>query len=370
MSQTNSYLNRNYKMGDNNTKAVRIIITFTAFLLIFFICFIVSFRFALVSDTKKSRPIPEIKAKDRIEVRIPMGSSTEDIAEILHEKGVIKHPLIFRILSNLDGYDGAYKSGTHILSSKLEYYDIMRILASNPDGIKITIPEGYNLKQIEEKLLEEKLIDSDKFYDEINNGKFDFSFISGIPERENRLEGYLFPDTYEFDLSAGEREIIRRMLENFDNKFTPKYYQQAQNLGLTVDQVIILASIVEKEAKISSERARIAGVFLNRLSGNYSTGRKLESCATIQYIYYKKYGTVKNEITDEDTRIDDPYNTYLYEGLPPGPICNPGLESIEAVLYPESHQYLYFVAKGDGTHYFSTTKAEHEAAKAMYAANQ
>lgn len=368
MADTNSSLKNQYNENTNDTKILKTICLITAFALIFMICFIISYKFA-VDSSNKNTEIADIPPGERIPVYIPLGSSTYDIAKLLEKEGIIKHPLLFRILSNINGYDGTYKSGTHMVSKKLGYVDIMKILASNPQGVKVTIPEGYTVKQIAQKLADEKLVDVDKFMDAVNNGEFKFKFVEDIPKRENRLEGYLFPDTYEFDLKAGENEIIRRMLANFDVKFPTKYYEQANKLGLTADQVIILASIVEKEAKVPDERPRIASVFLNRLSGKYNVTKKLESCATIQYIYAQKYNTIKTKITDADTKIDDPYNTYQHEGLPPGPICNPGSASIEAVLNPENTPYLYFVAKGDGTHYFSKTLEEHLSAMRRYGVN-
>ncbi|NSW92349.1 MAG: endolytic transglycosylase MltG [Firmicutes bacterium] len=314
----------------------------------------------------------EIPLERQILVEIPRGAGTEAIANILKEKGIIKNTFLFRLFSKLNGYDGTYRSGVHAIDKNENYnslkgYDIlMDILSGKPltnVGVRVTVPEGYNYQQIVNLLYKENLIDKEKFDKIANNEDFDFRFLRNLKRRGNRLEGYLFPDTYEFDPKSNEseKEIILKMLRRFDEIFLPEYYKRAEELGMTVDEIIILASIIEREARVPEERPIIAGVFYNRLKSKNSSLRKLQSCATIQYILYKKEGKMKEVITVDDEKIDDPYNTYLYEGLPPGPICNPGRDSIEAALYPEEHDYLYFVVKNDGTgtHYFSKTFSEH-----------
>ncbi len=317
----------------------------------------------------------EIPLERQLLVEIPRGSGTEAIANILKEKGIISNVFLFRVFSKLNGYDGTYRSGIHAIDKNENYdslkgYDIlMEILSSKPltnVGIRVTIPEGYNYLQIVDLLEKENLIDRNVFNNIANNEKFDFPFLNSLKDlknRDNKLEGYLFPDTYEFDPNSASREkdIIVKMLERFDEIFIAEYYNRAKEIGLSVDEVVILASIIEREAKVPEEMATIAGVFYNRLNSSHSSLRKLQSCATIQYILYKREGKIREIISVDDEQIDDPYNTYLYEGLPPGPICSPGKDSIEAALYPEEHDYLYFVAKNDGTgeHYFSKTFSEH-----------
>jgi len=320
--------------------------------------------------------IEEIPLEKQVLIDIPKGSGTEAIANILKEKNIIKNTFWFRVFSKLNGYDGTYRAGIHAVDKDYNYnslkgYDIlMEILSSAPlqnVGVRVTIPEGYNYLQIVDLLEKENLIDRDKFNQIAETEKFDFEFLKGIKRKNYRLEGYLFPDTYEFDpdSSEKEKEIILKMLKRFDEIFTPEYYNRAKELGLTIDQVITMASIIEREAKVAEERPIIAGVFYNRLNSKNNTLRKLQSCATVQYILYKRDGIIKEVITLEDENIDDPYNTYLYEGLPPGPISCPGKDSIEAALYPEQHDYYYFVARNDGTgmHYFSKTFSEHLSAQ-------
>ncbi|HOJ10588.1 MAG TPA: endolytic transglycosylase MltG [Clostridiales bacterium] len=324
----------------------------------------------IVKNYSAVSTIQQILLEDQLLIEIPTGSGTEAIANILNKEGVIKNAFIFRMLSRVNGYDGTYRSGVHAIDKNTNYnslkgYDIlMEIMSGSPlnfVGVRVMIPEGYNNSQIIELLEKANLANKKNFIAAEKSVKFDFKFLKNLPERENRLEGYLFPDTYEFDPKSGEKEIIHKMLKNFDTKFKPEYYIRAEELNMSVDDIIILASIIEREAKVAEERPIIAGVFYNRLRSKNGSLRKLQSCATVQYVLYKREGKMKEIISIEDEKIEDPYNTYLYEGLPPGPICNPGQESIEAALYPKEHDYLYFALKRDGTgeHYFTKTYTEH-----------
>ncbi|MFZ5986319.1 MAG: endolytic transglycosylase MltG [Bacillota bacterium] len=363
------------KTGSKKTKTKKrkkVWLSLLMFLMIFILIFVISSfaSYNIISGMEENADkyvMKTIDPADGIEVEIPFGANTETIAEVLKESGVISHPFIFKFQSKFNGYDGLYKSGKHIVSKDLSYDDIMRVLCSNPVTTTVTIPEGKNLSEIIKILSDKDIIDNDNFKKVVDTEKFEYRFLEQLPKRNNRLEGYLFPDTYFFDPKSGEKEIIKKFLNNFDAKFSPEFYQRAEELGMTVDEVIILASIIEKETKLPEERAIVSSVFHNRLKSRNASLKKLQSCATIQYILYNKEGKIKETISEADTRIEDPYNTYLHDGLPPGPICSPGLESIEAALYPdEESEYLYFVAKGDGSHEFSKTLAEHQSAVKKY----
>lgn len=339
--------------------------------ILFTVTFVTSFSYVLKKESIADEDLEvSIDPADGIEITIPRGSSTSDIAKILKENGIIKWPTLFVLQSKINGYDGTYMSGKHIVSKDLNYDELMRVLSSNPVSVNVTIPETFYLDQVLNLLSEKKLIDKESFIKSMNTEKFDYDFIAQIPERENRLEGYLFPDTYFFDPLSSDREIITKFLDNFDMKFKLDYYARAKELNMTVDEIITLASIIEKETALPEEKPIISSVFHNRLKSKDPSLRKLQTDATIQYILFKRDGKIKEKLTEADTKIDDPYNTYLYEGLPPGPICSPGLASIEAALYPEKTDYYYFVAKGDGSHYFSKTLSEHEAAKKRYIDNK
>jgi len=294
-----------------------------------------------------------------ISVTIPSGAGTGRIAEILAENGLIKNPTVFKLKTKLKEYDGRYQAGHYSLSPGMSMDEIMELLLSGKaDTVRFTIPEGYDIKRIAEKLSAEGLIDTDEFMNEIENGVFDYDFLADAPPGPARLEGFLFPDTYEIFANADEHDIIDKMLYQFSKVFTEEYEARAKELGMSVREVITMASIVEREAQVSEDRPVIASVFYNRLK----IGMPLQSCATVQYVL----GEQKPVLSIEDTRIESPYNTYLIKGLPPGPIASPGADSIKAALYPADTEYLFFVAKGDGSHAFSVTYEQFLRDKAKY----
>jgi len=353
-----------------NKAMIRLII-FLMLVALTIVCGIISYRLVLDIQTSSEliniEPIdPEVGTK----VEIPLGSNTADIANLLKEKGIIKNTNLFRFFSKINGYDGTYQSGVHVIEKGKVYTSIkdletlMRILSDRPldnPSIKVTIKEGLTLNQLSDLLAEKGLVNKEKFINIAENETFDYKFLKGVTRKQKRLQGYLFPETYIFDTKAGEKAVITKLLGQFDKIFKPEYYKRAEELGMTVDEVITLASIIEREVKVPEERETIAGVFYNRLRSKDKSLRKLQSCATIQYILLERDGKVKETLTLEDEQIDSPFNTYLYEGLPPAPICSPGRDSILAALNPEQHDYYYFVQKGDGSgeHYFSKTYKEH-----------
>ncbi len=303
-------------------------------------------------------------------VDIPMGSDTGAIAEILGTEGIIKKPQIFKLVSKLNGYDGRYQAGTHILKKGLELDTIMNILVGKPESVKITIPEGLTYKQIVKTFVKKGLAIEDQFDSAMKYEKYDFDFVKQIKNVNNRefmLEGYLFPDTYEFAMNASEKTIITVMLQNFNNKLTKEHYKRAKELGMSMDEIITLASIIEREANTSNDRRLVSAVFHKRIKSKDANLRKLQSCATIQYVFLNTEGKVHEKLTYEDTTINSVYNTYIHSGLPPGPICSPGMDSINAALYPdEDTDYMFFIAKGDGTTKFTKTYAEHLKAMKEY----
>ncbi len=341
------------------------------FLFIFSVGAIYSYKSTVESsrddEVKETVKIPA-DSKGAILVDIPMGSDTNDIAEILGSEGIINKPQIFKLVSKLNGYDGRYQAGTHVLTKGLELDTIMNILIGKPESVKITIPEGLTYKQIVKTFVKKGLAIEDKFDSAMKYEKYDYDFvkqISNVNNREFMLEGYLFPDTYEFAMNASEKTIISVMLQNFNNKLTKEHYKRAKELGMTMDQIITLASIIEREANTSNDRRMVSAVFHKRLKdAKYS---KLQSCATIQYIFLNTEGKVHEKLTYEDTTIDNAYNTYIHPGLPPGPICSPGMDSINAALYPdEDTDYMFFIAKGDGTTKFTKNYSEHLKAMQEY----
>ncbi|WP_069649451.1 endolytic transglycosylase MltG [Caloranaerobacter ferrireducens] len=294
-----------------------------------------------------------------VTIKIPSGSTTAKIAEILEENSLIRNKYIFRIIVRMKKVDGKLKAGEYSLNNKMDLYQIIDVLVKgNPkETITFTIPEGYELSLIAEKLSKLNLVNKERFLELCNNVslfKKKFDFLNELPEGSN-LEGYLFPDTYEVYKDAKEEEIIKKMLARFDQVYNDKIKDKAKKLNLTMNEVITLASIIEREAKLDSERPLISAVFHNRLK----KGWLLQSCATVQYAL----GERKEKLTYDDLKIDSKYNTYLYKGLPPGPIASPGIKSIEAAVEPANVDYLFFVVNKDGSHTFSRSFNEHINAK-------
>lgn len=293
-----------------------------------------------------------------IQISIPKGTSSSNIANILKENNLIKNELIFRIFAKRENMDGKFKAGNYVLNNGMTQKEIMEKLVSGgiaKDTITFTIPEGYELEQIAERLYEMGIADKDIFLEltsQASNFASEFEVLKDVPEGLS-LEGYLYPDTYEVYTDADEKDIIRKMLSRFDNLYTDEIKAKANDLDLDLNQVVTLASIIEREGKADSEREIISGVFHNRLK----SGMMLQSCATVQYIL----GERKPVLSNQDTSIDSPYNTYINTGLPPGPIASPGIRSIEAAVNPADVDYMYFVFNEDeaGTHTFSVTYDEH-----------
>lgn len=309
----------------------------------------------IYSDLMK--PVSSSNMEERLIV-IPKGSSTGAIANILKDEKLIKSAEAFKIFVKLENVGGKFKAGKYSLSQSMNVDEIVKkLISGNPTVavVKVTIPEGYELRMMAEKFAESGLCTAEEFLAAANSKEYDFEFVKDLPKRKNQLEGYLFPDTYEFYKDATPEQIVERMLTRFAEVYNNNFREQAEKRKLTTDEVVIMASIIEREAKMDNERKLVSSVFYNRVK----KGIRLQSCATVQYILEER----KPVLTFKDTKIKSPYNTYENDGLPPGPIAAPGLKSIEAALYPETSDYLYFVARNDGTSVFTKTYAEHLAAQ-------
>ena len=303
----------------------------------------------------------DLDEETTVKFHIDKGSTTKDITAKLKENGLIKNEFIFKLLSKFNGFDGEYKSGTHYLSGGLTYDEIMVLLCADPETVDVTFPEGFTTVQIAERLEANRVCGKDDFLRALNN--IDVTSYPFAPAEANGrdyfLDGYLFPDTYKFETDSTPDTVIYKLLNRFNEIFKPEYYARAEKLGLTVDQLVILASFVEKEAKVASDRPIIASVYYNRLN---SEDLKLMQCeSTVLYVKRRASADNVSGVTAEDLKIDDPYNTYLYEGLTPGPICSPSEDSIKAVIQMNPTEYYYYVLKNDGsgTHIFSKTYEEH-----------
>lgn len=283
-------------------------------------------------------------------VEIPQNTSTKDVAMILSKKKIIKNPYLFMLYVKINGYKLA--AGKYRLSSKMSYKEICDTLEKGvvfKTTIRFTIPEGYTVEQIAERLSKMGIVNEKRFLSEINNMDFNFKYKYISKYAKYKLEGFLFPDTYEVYPNTSEKEIIQMMLSRFLQVY--ESLRITKTTQLDDIQTVILASIVEKEAKKDEERPLIAGVFLNRLGKNM----KLESCATVEYVLPAH----KEVLSYADLKTNSYYNTYLFKGLPPSAICNPGEKSLKAALNPQKTDFLFFVAKNDGSHVFSKTFEEH-----------
>ncbi len=296
---------------------------------------------------------------DEVTLVVPQGASTVGIANILKEQGLIRSTGAFRIYTAYQGLDGSLKAGEFSLNTGMAVPEIVdRLVKGETVSISFTIPEGYNLMQIADRLDKMNIANRDKFLEIAATGDFEHGFLKGIPKGPGKLEGYLFPDTYRITRETTEREIIGMMLDRFARELTPEFKANAAKTGLTVHEAVTLASIVEREAQKDEERPKVAAVFLNRLK----KGWRLESCATVQFAL----GEQKPRLLNKDLEIDSPYNTYKVSGLPPGPIASPGSASLKAAVNPADVDFLFFVVSKDGRHVFSRTLSEHNRNKEIY----
>ncbi|OPJ56970.1 endolytic transglycosylase MltG [Alkalithermobacter paradoxus] len=292
---------------------------------------------------------------DEILVEIPKGSSLYKISDILFENNLIKSKLFFINLSKITNMDRNIQAGTYKIPQYFSNKDILKLLNSGDvyrDFVTVTIPEGFELVQIAQRLSEQGLVNREKFIELANNVEIfrkEFEFLN--EEDIISLEGYLFPDTYFIDKSYSEKTIIRIMLNRFKEIYSDEYKARQKELGLSLNELITMSSIIEREAQVKNERVLISAVFHNRIN----IDMPLQSCATVQYVI----GERKPVLSYNDIQIDSPYNTYKNKGLPPGPIASPGEAAIKAALYPADVNYLYFVAKKDGSHSFATNYSDH-----------
>ena len=287
----------------------------------------------------------------RINVKIRDGLSTAEIAERLVEKGVIDSSLRFRIFSRLYGYDDRFRPGAYTFTANMTDDEVFeKLLTGEKQFVRFTIPEGFGVKEIGERLYNLDLADKEEFL----KAAADFTPYEYMRKRQNvfyAAEGFLFPDTYNVESDMEADEILNLMANTFDEKLTASMRTQAAKMDLSIYELITLASMVEREVRFPEDRPIVAQVLLKRLKLNMP----LQTDATLQYLM----DAPKEEVTIEDTQIDSPYNTYQHAGLPPGPIANPGMASIEAVLHPADTDYLYFVADRSGHNHYAYTYEEH-----------
>lgn len=301
------------------------------------------------------------KPDQEVHVTIPEQATTGEVAAILHDNGVIDHKYFFSMFVTLSTRHVKYNPGEYDLNQSMDYREVLNTIRISPNStITVTIPEGYSIEQIKETLLNAGLSSEKELTTALKEGEFDCEYLpEDLGNEENRLEGYLFPDTYEFYLSDSAETILGKMIDNYNTKVTSDSKRKSivsvcEDRGYSLEEVMIIASMIQKEAATNDEMKRISGVIYNRLN-NTADFPYLNIDATIQYVCGHT-----GALTKEDLQIDSPYNTYTNKGLPPGPICNPGYAAIYAASHPEEHNYYYYVANSDGTeHIFSETLDEH-----------
>lgn len=286
----------------------------------------------------------------QIKVEIPQGSSTGSIAAILKEEGTIESEFIFRLKSKLGGFDGEYKAGLYGLSKDMTMEEQMKMICEGKTlGSFITVTEGMNTVKIGEMLESQDIVTAEEFYREAENGDFDYDFLKGAPEGPGRLEGFLYPETYRVEPGDTAHDIIDRMLAQFEKVYESVYKDAVKKSGRSINEIMTVASIVEREARVDEDKKNVASVIYNRLE----IDMPLQMDSILAYIT----GEDKIKASLDDTKVESDYNPYQNKGLPPGPICSPGSAAIEAAINPPETDYLYFVAteKLDGTNVFSET---------------
>ena len=281
------------------------------------------------------------------------GMSVSEIGKELYERGIIDSEMKFWWTAKLNGFENKVKSGTFAMQTGMTPRDALEILVyGNTVTIRFTIPEGFSVRDIAQRLDDEGLVKADAF---ISLAKT-YRPYPYVEEHENvryAVEGFLFPDTYEINGEFDAARIMEMMAENFDRRLTKDMRDRAKEMNLSIYELVTLASLVEKEAYHEEDRPIIAQIFLKRLR----IGMPLQADPTVQYLLNEP----KEDLLYKDTEIESPYNTYQHRGLPPGPVANPGTASIEAVLWPAKTDYLYFVADREGHNYYSHTYEEHDA---------
>jgi UPF0755 protein len=298
-------------------------------------------------------------------VTIPQGANTEEIADLLESEGIITYPKLFKLFAGLSGKDANFTAGDHELRPDMAYDTIFENLASpslgSEDVVTIAFQEGIYLSDAAEELEQQGVCDADEFLEAFNEARFDLAYEEYLPSfttgKFYKMEGYLFPDTYQFYKNMDVELVCQKILRNFNSKITTRDYERMEELGISLDETLTLASMIQMEAGSVDQMSRISSVFWNRLN-DPAAFPKLQSDPTINYVE----NVIKPHIASYDEDMFTGYNTYECDGLPAGAICNPGYDAIEAALYPASTEYYYFYSNlNTGETYFSRTLAEHEA---------
>jgi UPF0755 protein len=296
-----------------------------------------------------------------IEINIPEGSSNREVAQILADKGIITKLSTFMIYSGLKTEEGDFKSGDYIFNTNMGYDQLISAMKNKTvqkEVVTITFIEGRTVQEIAKQLDEKDVCGEEDFLEYLQTGEFDYEFMDRLPDddlRFRKLEGYIFPDTYDFYVGEKVESVAAKFLANFQRKMTDEMETRMTNLNLTMDEMITLASIIQKEAGDPDEMKLVSSVFHNRLR-NAEIYPKLQSDVTIYYVN----NFIEKQLNVVNQTLYDAYNTYVCDGLPVGPICNPGMDAIEAALNPEDTEDYFFVTDVNGKYYYAKTAEDHE----------
>ena len=289
-----------------------------------------------------------------VRVSVPSGSSFAAAVDSLARAGIISSPRIFRLYASVRGRDRDLKAGTYVFEPGASWNDVLDALTRGKGLVHtVTIPEGFALSSIAQTIGRALSVPAES----IVSAATDSALRQRLDVPTPTLEGYLFPDTYTFAAGTSPQEVVRMLVARFERVWKPEWNARLQELAMSRHDILTLASIIEKEARLAEERPVISAVYHNRLK----IGMLLQADPTVQYALGKHV----DRVLYKDLEVDSRYNTYKHTGLPPGPIASPGAASIEAALYPASVPYLYFVAHPDGHHEFRQTFAEHAQARAQ-----
>ena len=298
----------------------------------------------------------DIGKPEKVIILVQPGAHLREVARELEDKGVVSDAGILVFLARLSSDEKKIQAGEYEFETGMGYEQVLETLVKGRQRYyKLVVPEGYNLWQIAESLERTRIWSGEKF---LTYAK-DKVFIRSLGLEVDNLDGYLYPEGYLLKRYETEKDIIKMMVNRFNERWRPEFEERAKELGLSQYEVLILASIIEKETGWRDEKPLVSAVLHNRMK------KKMPLCMDPTVIYGLMPGFSGN-LTKRDLQTFTPYNTYLYSGLPPGPICNPGEDSIRSALYPAEVSYLYFVSKGDGSHYFSSNYSEHLKAVETY----
>ncbi len=314
-----------------------------------------------------------VKDETDIVIDIPKGADLDEVTRLLDDNDVVDYPFFFKTYAKFSKKSTGFKAGTFTINTKSDYNQILQKLrrpaGADKSTITVTIPEGLTVEQIAVLMEDNSVCEAEAFLKTAKEVEFTQKFMSKVntknKKRIYKVEGFLFPDTYNFYLNEGSVNAINRLLNEYEKHWTSDYDAQAKKIGMTMDEVVTLASVVEREASRSDDRMLVASVFCNRLKNSQGTGGKLQSDATRWYPYATKKELLASDRLSQSEKEDWINNnkgvcdTYRLKGLPPSPVCNPSIDSIEAVLYHDKTNYYYFCSDAKGDFYFASTLTQH-----------